>query len=97
MTADTLKSKDFTNLASKKILQTSILIVGATGTLGRQVVRRGLDEGYDVKCIVRPRETPADFLRDWGAVVMNADLKDPASIPVTLIGVHTALMTYELV
>ncbi|KAL8507071.1 hypothetical protein ACS0TY_017814 [Phlomoides rotata] len=41
---------------------TSILVMGA---LGRQVVRRALDEGYDVRCLVRPRPAPADFLRDW--------------------------------
>uniref|UniRef100_A0A803MCF2 NmrA-like domain-containing protein n=1 Tax=Chenopodium quinoa TaxID=63459 RepID=A0A803MCF2_CHEQI len=70
---------------------TSILVVGATGTLGRQVVRRALDEGYDVRCLVRPRPAPADFLRDWGAIVVNADLSKPETIPATLVGVHTII------
>lgn len=70
---------------------TSILVVGATGTLGRQIVRRALDEGYDVRCLVRPRPAPADFLRDWGATVVNADLTKPETIPATLVGIHTVI------
>ncbi|XVF00781.1 hypothetical protein REPUB_Repub04eG0031000 [Reevesia pubescens] len=70
---------------------TSILVVGATGTLGRQIVRRALDEGYDVRCLVRPRPAPADFLRDWGATVVNADLSKPETIPATLVGIHTVI------
>lgn len=65
----------------------SILVVGGTGTLGRQVVRKALDEGYDVRCLVRPRQNPADFLRDWGASTVQADLLDLSSLPATLVGV----------
>lgn len=73
------------------VRSTSILVVGATGTLGRQVVRRALDEGYDVRCLVRPRPAPADFLRDWGATVVNGDLNKPETLPAALVGIHTVI------
>jgi uncharacterized protein YbjT (DUF2867 family) len=50
-----------------------------------------LDEGYNVRCIVRPRQTPADFLRDWGAETVQADLNDITSIPAALVGIHTVI------
>lgn len=78
-------------VAGTPVSKNSILVVGGTGTLGRQVVRKALDEGYDVRCIVRPRQNPADFLRDWGAVVVQADLTDIRSLPATLVGVHSVI------
>merc|ERR1712216_600564 len=77
--------------AGTPVRKTSMLVIGATGTLGRQVVRRALDEGYDVRCIVRPRQNPADFLRDWGAVTVKADLTKPESLPPALVGIHTII------
>jgi len=77
--------------AGTPLKRTSIMVIGATGTLGRQVVRRALDEGYDVRCIVRPRQNPADFLRDWGAVTVKADLTKPESLPPALVGIHTII------
>ena len=73
------------------VRKTSMLVIGATGTLGRQVVRRALDEGYDVRCLVRPRQNPADFLRDWGATTVSGDLTKPETLPAAFVGIHTVV------
>ena len=64
----------------------SLLIVGSTGTLGRQVARRALDEGHQVRCLVRSVKR-ASFLKEWGAQLVPGDLCDPESLPPALEGV----------
>merc|ERR1740138_1054907 len=77
---------------SSIVKKTSVLVLGATGTLGRQVVRQFLNAGYSVRCFIRNRaDRPFSFLVDWGATVVEGSLLRPESLPTALIGVHTVI------
>ena len=70
----------------------SILIIGGTGTLGRQVVKQALNEGYDVKCLVRDFRRSA-FLQKWGAELVYGDLSIPSTLPLALKDISTIIDT----
>ena len=67
-----------------------LLVVGATGTLGRQVARQALDENHEVRCLVR-NPNKAIFLKEWGAELIKGDLCDKSTLPAALEGVDAVI------
>ncbi len=67
-----------------------VLVVGGTGTLGRQIAKSAIDQGHTVRCIVRtPRK--AAFLQEWGCELTQGDLLDIESIEYSLEGVDAVI------
>lgn len=56
-----------------------ILVVGGTGTLGRQIVRHGIEQEYSIRCLVRNRGR-ASFLKEWGAELVKGNICQPETL-----------------
>jgi uncharacterized protein YbjT (DUF2867 family) len=69
-----------------------ILVVGATGMLGSEIVRRLLAVGRDVRILVR-HGSDFDALVDAGASPVYGDLKEPPTIEAAVAGAETVITT----
>jgi uncharacterized protein YbjT (DUF2867 family) len=67
-----------------------VLIVGATGTLGRQIARHALEKGHQVRCLVRSQRKGA-FLKEWGAELVGGTLRDKNTLASALEGVDAVI------
>lgn len=67
-----------------------VMMVGATGVLGRNVVPRLLERGHAVRAVIR-RHAEAPFMEELGAVPVVGDLFDIGSLGMAAQGCDVAL------
>ena len=67
-----------------------IAIVGATGTLGQQVVPRLRERGHKVRALVR-READAEYLRRVDVEPVRGDILEAATLPSLVEGADAVL------
>ncbi|WP_261558066.1 SDR family oxidoreductase, partial [Frankia tisae] len=67
-----------------------ILVTGATGYIGGRLAPRLLDQGHDVRAMTRDLARLRDVPWADRAQVVEADARDPASLPAAMAGVDVA-------
>jgi uncharacterized protein YbjT (DUF2867 family) len=72
-----------------------ILVAGATGVLGSEIVRRLRAEGHPVRALVRNTSASDKIARleEMGATIAHGDLKDRASLDAATRGVDAVIST----
>ncbi len=67
-----------------------VLVLGGTGTLGRQIAKSATDFGYEVRCLVR-RPRSAAFLQEWGCELVEGDLLSGGDVRSALKGIDAVI------
>jgi len=67
-----------------------VLVIGGTGTLGRQIAKNAIDAGLKVRCMVR-KPKAASFLQEWGCELTRGNLINKGDIEYALDGVDAVI------
>lgn len=79
-------------MESKGILMSALLVIGATGSIGRHVVAEALREGYAVRALVRDPSQGRQFSQ--GVDVVVGDLTRANTLGPALIGIDAVVFTH---
>jgi uncharacterized protein YbjT (DUF2867 family) len=76
-----------------------ILVAGATGHLGTEIVRRLREKGEEVRGLVRATSAPEKIarLKELGATLFTGNLRDKASLDGACAGMSTVISTVTMI
>src|SRR5271166_4865887 len=69
-----------------------VLVVGATGSIGKLVVQKGISEGYKIRALVRSESKARQLPREADAVI--GDLTRPETLSAAVDGVDAIVFTH---
>ncbi|MFT5166676.1 MAG: hypothetical protein ACI8P3_001908 [Saprospiraceae bacterium] len=77
------------DLPTQPVLSYKILVTGATGYIGGELIPELLARGYQVRCMVR--SFSPEYKKRWPEVeIVVADVLKPADLKIALAGIHCA-------
>lgn len=76
-----------------------ILVAGATGVLGSEIVRRLVQRGSRVRALVRPSSdgTKVNAVEQAGAEIARGDLKEPDTLKAACAGIRVVISTVSMI
>ena len=83
---------------SERVTRERILVTGATGFIGRRLVRRLLADGFEVRCAIRdPQAAGSRALADAGCELAVVDLTRPGGLKEALTGIDAAYFLVHMI